>query len=155
MLEFASGFDSYVESTGERFAEVAFAVAFRDGGVCSVNVLGPIDINDSIHTSGFLFLCDLDDMQVLIALEGGGEKLNRLVTLYLLVLSIQAALLVAIGIICPLHEIKALLVLTFDLELELELMEHTLDLGGCVWCICLDEVYRRDIRRVSRKQANY
>lgn len=83
-------------------------------------------------------------MQVLVALEGGGEELNRLVTLYFLVLSIQATLLVTIGIICPLHEIKALLVLTFDLELELELVEHTLDLGGCVRCVRLDEVYRRD-----------
>lgn len=85
-------------------------------------------------------------MQVLIALEGGGEELNCLVTLYLLVLSIQATLLIAIGVICPLHEIKALLVLTFDLKFEFELMEHTLNLGGCVRCIRLDEVYRRNIK---------
>lgn len=83
-------------------------------------------------------------MQILVALEGSGEELDRLVTLYLLILSIQAALLVTICIICPLHEIKALLVLTFDLELELELVEHALDLGGCVRCVCLDEVYRGD-----------
>ena len=36
------------------------------------------------------------------------------------------------------------MVLAFDLELELELVEHALDLGGCVRCVCLDEVYQRD-----------
>jgi hypothetical protein len=97
-----------------------------------------------MRTSGFFFLGDFDDMEILVALEGSGEELNRFVTLYLLILSVQAALLVTIGIICPLHEIEALLVLAFDLELELELVEHALDLGGCVRCVCLDEVYRRD-----------
>jgi hypothetical protein len=97
-----------------------------------------------IHTSCLLFLGDLDDMQVLVALESGSKELNRLVTLYLLILSIQATLLVTIGVICPLHEIKALLILTLDLELELELVEHALNLGGCVRCVCLDEIYQRD-----------
>ena len=107
-----------------------------------------------IHTSGFFFLGDFDDMQILVAFEGGGEELNRLVTLYLLILSIQAALLVTICIICPLHEIEALLVLAFDLELELELVEHALDLGGCVRRVCLDEVYRRD-KKSEPKRAVY
>jgi len=52
-------------------------------------------------------------------------------------------LLVPVGIVGPLHEVKPLLVLALDLELEPELVEHLLNLCGGVRSIGLDQFFGR------------
>ncbi len=113
--------DRDLERSRQRFAQVLLSILDRLG--CSVGLL-------------FLF----HDVQLLVSLERLLEQHDLALTFDPLALGIVATLAIAFGLVELGHLVDTLLVLLFDLKLELELMQHTRDLGGGVRGIVLDQV---------------
>lgn len=77
-------------------------------------------------------------MEIPVTLESSLKKLYFLVTLDTLDIGICAAFLIAVGLIQFGHLLDGLFVLVLDLQLELELLQHSRDFGGSIGRLGLD-----------------
>jgi hypothetical protein len=79
-------------------------------------------------------------MQGLVSLEGRLQKEYLLLAFDPFTFGIGSRLLIAVRLVQLHHLVDALLVLHFDLEFELQLMEHTGYLSSGMGCVSLDKV---------------
>lgn len=102
--------------------------------------MGGLGESVGLRTWLFFFCGVVEDVEILVTLEGGLEELNLAFALDLFGLCVRARLLIAVGLVEFGHLIDTLLVLHLNLEFEFELMKHAGDLFRSVWGVGLDEV---------------